>query len=118
MHKSSAIRNGFVFVLCLGLLTAVWGCTQKAENAQAAIEQSEQHATVDAKVDYLVGQANAFLNSDEFNEAIKTAQHILRNLDQDSQTAQGIIEKARAALEQEVGKTAEEMKNKLQGLGQ
>jgi hypothetical protein len=105
------------------------GCQQKASNAQSAIDQSKTKGTVEAQVDYLVGQANSFINSKNFDEAIATAQYILSNLDKSSNKAQGIIEQAKAELQklaqQEVedlkkdaGKTVDGMKQKLGALGQ
>ena len=52
--------------------------------------------TVEEQVNYLVSQANAFINSQEFDQAIKTSQYILRNLDKSSEEAKGIIETAKA----------------------
>ncbi len=106
----------FLSIICLAVGMGLMGCTQKAASSSEAIKQAETKQTVDEKVDYLVGQANAFINSQEFNEAIKTAQYILSNLDKDSEKAKSIIEKAKMELEATAKKAAGDMANKL-GLG-
>ena len=65
-------------------------------------------------------EANAFINSDKFDEAINTARFILSNLDKDSTAAQSIIERAKKELEAMAKEKAEalkgDLKNKLDNL--
>ncbi|MDD5019986.1 MAG: hypothetical protein PHH75_00295 [Candidatus Omnitrophica bacterium] len=89
------------------------GCAKKAASSSEAISQAETMQTADQKVDYLVGQANAFLNSKEYDEAIKTAKYVLANLDKDSQEAQGIIEKAKNMLSAEAKGMMDDMKKTM-----
>ena len=107
-------------LLVLGIfvsLTAA-GCAQKAANSQQAVQQSQQYQTVDEKVKYLVSQANQFLNSKEFNEAVSTAQYILSNLDKNSQEAKSILETAKAQLQQAAQGAVKDVSSALGGFGQ
>ena len=102
-----------VLVFCVLCAAAVAGCTKKAVNASEAIANAKDMKTVDEQVKYLVGQANAFINSKEFDQAITTAQHILRNLDKDSAQAQSIIEKAKAELQKAAEGALDDVKKKI-----
>jgi len=116
---SKSFLGGFlVLLLAAGLMIS--GCAQQAKtsNSQEAIDQAQQYQSVDEKVRYLVSQANQFLNSQEFNEAISTAQYIIRNLDQNSQDAKNIIETAKAELQKAAEGAVKDVKNVLGGIGQ
>jgi len=65
----------------------------------------------------LVGQAKSFLSSNEFNDAIKTAQYILINLDADSQEAKGILLKAQEELKTLSQTTGDDVKKALGSFG-
>jgi hypothetical protein len=93
---------------------ALTGCAKKSADSGAAVQQAQTLKTTDEKVQYLIGQANAFLSSKEFDQAIKTAQYVLSNLDANSADAKSIIEKAKAEL-QKVGTQA--VNDLKQGLG-
>lgn len=102
-----------VIVSILFIGASIWGCTQKAANSSEAIQAAQAKQTVDQKVSYLVSQANAFVSSKEFDEAIKTAQYILSNLDKDSAAAQSIIEKAKAEMQKAAQAAVSDVKDKL-----
>jgi len=97
--------------MLVGFLAA--GCAPKAADSQQAIAQSKTMKTADDQAKHLVGQANAFINSKNFDEAIKTAQYILSNLDQNSADAKSILEKAQAELQKSAQAAEGDMKNKL-----
>jgi hypothetical protein len=105
--------------LILGLIAAlmVFGCGQRAQNSGEAIELSKAKATVEAQAKYLVAQANGFINSDQFDEAIKTAKYVISNLDSNSTAAQDIIEKAQAELKKIADQKLQEVKGKLGNFG-
>jgi len=117
-------KNLMLFaVCCLALSLGVTGCgRQKAASSGEAIEASRAMQTVEQKVDYLVGQAEAFYNSKEYQEAVTTAQYVLNSLDQNSQEAKDLLLKAKEALvaraQEAVGAAAEGMKNKIGSFGQ
>ena len=114
MRKS----NVCIAVLCLLLSFSVLGCAQKkAASSQEAIETSKQLKTVDEQVHYLVGQANAFINGKEFNDAITTAQYVVSNLDQNSAEAKSLIERAKAEMQKAAQGAVNDMKSKLNSLG-
>lgn len=105
-----------VVVLCLSI--ALVGCgAPKEASSQAAIEKSKAMATVQQKTDYLVGQARAFVNSKDFEQAISIAQYTLSNVDSNSQAARGILDQARAELTAKAKKAMEDVKAKLGAFG-
>ena len=97
MHRSFNL----VIAACLILSVAVAGCgVKKAESSRAAIDESKALATTQEKVDFLVGQAKAFYNSKQFQDAVDIAQYILRYLDKDSPQAKQLLENAKEQLTQ------------------
>jgi len=110
-------------VLLIAALLVV-GCTQKPKSANSgeAIQHANTLQSVEAKVNYLVSEASAFLNSEQFDEAVKMAKYILSKLDSNSQEAKSILEQAKAKLEAMAREKAEELKgdlkNKLGNIGQ
>ena len=62
-------------ILALGLIIGLvaFGCGQKAQSSAEAIDLAKAKATVEEQAKFLVQQANSFVNSDQFDEAIKTA---------------------------------------------
>jgi uncharacterized membrane protein len=61
-----------------------------------------------------VKEANAFISSEQFDQAINTAKYVMSNLDKDSTDAKSIIETAKMELKKMTEKKAEEMKGELQ----
>ena len=114
MKKLTLILAGIVFVAA-----AVVGCSQqpKASSAGQAIEQSKAMSTTQEQAKYLVSQANAFVNSKNFDEAIQTAKYILANLDTNSAEAKSIIEKATAEVKKIAEQKAEELKKSIGSFG-
>jgi hypothetical protein len=112
----------------LGLLVAVLmisafgivGCAQKAKTASSseAIEQAKQMQSVEDQVKFLVSEANAFLNSQKFDEAVNTAKYVLGQLDANSQDAKSIIEKAQAELKKLAEQKMQDVKGALGNIGQ
>ncbi len=102
------------FVVFLLALIVIAGCTgQKAESPQAAIDIAKSMESVQEKADYLVGQAKAFYNSKEFQQAIDLAQYVLQNLDSDNQAAKDLIKQAKAKVQEMAQKVVSDMKSKL-----
>ena len=102
--------------LCLFVLVAFIGCAQQkpqAASSSEAITQAKTLPSADEQVKYLVNQANAFVNSKNFDDAINTAKYILSELDQNSQEAKSILEKAQEELKKMAGAKLDEMKGKL-----
>jgi hypothetical protein len=103
-----------MFVIMLALVLVVSGCgTQKAESGKAAIQTAKTMETAQEKTDYLVSQAKAFYNSKEFQDAVDTAQYVLRYLDRDSQEARDMLKKAKDALIAQTRGAAKDAKKKL-----
>ncbi len=103
-------------IVCLGLgLFLSAGCTKKSGSPSEAIQNSGSLKTVQEKVNYLIGQAQAFYNSKEYQKAVETAQYVLDKLDNTSQAAKDLIEKAKSQLQAAVGKAAGDVQNKLFG---
>ncbi len=89
------------------------GCVKKAASSSEAIKESETMQTTDQKVDYLIGQAKAFLGSKDYSEAMRTAQYILSSLQKDSKEAQAILEKAKNALSEQAKGMMEDVKKSM-----
>lgn len=106
------------FILGLAVVLMAFGCGQRAQSSSEAIDLSKAKATVEAQAQYLVAQANGFINSDQFDEAIKTARYVLSNLDSNSTAAQDIIAKAQAELKKIADQKLQEVKEKLGSFGQ
>ena len=110
-------RQGMSFsVVSVVLLAAlVVGCAQKpkAANSKEAVEQAKQLENVEAQVQYLVKEANAFINSKQFDEAVNTAKYILSNLDKESAQAKTILEKAQEELKKLAEAKAQELKKSI-----
>lgn len=112
------MKKALVFFLVVSVAFIAVGCTQKAATSQEAIENSRQLKTVDEQVKYLVKQANAFINSQEFDQAIKSAQYILGNLDKNSAEAKSIIETAKAELQKAAQSAVSDVQKKIGTFGQ
>jgi len=109
-------------VVLVALSFIVVGCAQRAATPEEAIQQAQSKPSVDAQVNYLVGQANAFISSEKFEDAIKIAKHILSNLDANSQEAKSLIERAQEEItkmaQQKIEEAKGDVKNALGNLGQ
>ena len=108
-------RNIVFFSAALLLVAfSISSCGPKpAANAQEAIQVSKEKGTVEQQVDYLVAQGKAFLNSKDYDQAITVAKHVISNLDQNSQAAQDIIEKATADMKKVAETAVKDMKGQL-----
>jgi hypothetical protein len=105
-----------LIIVCLScgtLLNA--GCTKNSGSPSEAIQSSQALQTVKEKADYLIQQANAFLNAKDYQKAIDTAQYVLNNLDKNSQPAKDLIEKAKSMLQGAAQKAVGDVSNKLLG---
>lgn len=100
-----------LFVACVIAIGAS-GCqpAPQAATSQEVVQAAQAKATPQEKADFLVAQANAFLNSKNYDEAIKTAQYVLGNVDKNSTQARSVVEKATAELEKVARQKLEEMK--------
>jgi hypothetical protein len=92
------MRTITVIIVCIAMLS-IAGCgAQKEASASAAIDKTQTMSTIQQKVDYLAGQAKAFVNSKQYDQAVATAQYILANLDRNSQEAVSLLQKAKDGL--------------------
>ena len=115
MKKILTLSVALAFVLGLGLA----GCGQKqAVNSQDAIQQSKTLKTADEQAKFLVSQANSFISSKQFDQAIDTAKYVLANLDANSQDARAALQKAAEEMKKSAQGAVEDMKKKIGGLGQ
>ena len=105
-----------ILVCLIASWVGLFGCAKKAASSQEAIQNSQSMQTTQQKVDYLTQQGNAFINSKEYQQAMDVAQHILTNLDKNSQAAKDILEKAKADLAAAAQKAASDVKNSLGGM--
>lgn len=110
------MRKSVLILLVVGLVAglALYGCgAKKAESSKAAITETKTMQTTQEKVDYLIGQAKAFYNSKEFQNAVDVAQYVLVYLDKDSAEAKSLLDKAKDALAQQAKSAVEEAKKGL-----
>lgn len=112
-RKSSVLLTAAIVVFA----TMIVGCAEKpkAADSKEAIQQAKQLQTVEEQVKHLVQEANGFINSKQFDEAVNTAKYILSNLDKESLEAKTILEKAQAELKKMAEAKAEELKRSLTG---
>jgi hypothetical protein len=88
-----------LLVAILIVSVSLTGCgAKKAESSKEAIDMAKTMETAQEKANYLIGQAKAFYNSKEFQDAVDVAQYVLRYVDKDSQQAKDLVEKAKAQL--------------------
>ena len=114
------MKKGLVCLLVVGLFISLVlaGCgSQKDGSSKEVIDKAKAMDTVKEKSDYLIAQAKAFYNSDDFQGAIDIAQNILQYIDKDSQVAKDLLQKAKDALTAKVQKAAEDAKGTLGGFG-
>lgn len=117
------VKKFLAFLILVSIVgLGVVGCgDRKTASSGEAIEISKTIETVEEKVDYLLGQAKAFYNSKEFQDAVNIAQHILSSLDQDSDDAKSLLERAQEALvaqaKQAAESAAQDMQKTISGFG-
>lgn len=100
-----------IFLGCSLILT---GCGEnKTGSSQEAIDYAKTLATVQEQTTYLVGQAKAFYNSKEFQNAVDTTQYVLRYLDKDNPQAEQLLAKAKESITAQLKLKAEETKKKF-----
>lgn len=113
----------FVSLICS---LVVIGCAQNPEsaNSKEAIDYAKTLETVEEQADYLIKEANAFISSEQYEEAISTAKHVLSNVnvEQYKEEAQAIIEEAKTKIEAMAKAKVEDakaaVKDKLGNVGQ
>ncbi|MBN1585795.1 MAG: hypothetical protein JW937_00015 [Candidatus Omnitrophica bacterium] len=69
------------------------------QTADEAIQIAQRIETLREKTDYLTLQAREFYRSREFQEAYAVALYVLQNLDDASEKAREIMEKARSQIQ-------------------
>lgn len=106
------MKKKMIFLFIAVFACVLTGCAQqsKSENSQQAIEQAKTLQTVEEQAKYLVSEANAFINSKKFEEAVATAKYILAELDGNSQEAKSILERAQEELKKLAEQKAAELK--------
>ena len=110
-------RFGLIFtVFILAVAFALSSCgPQKAGSSKEAIDIAKTMATTQEQTKYLIGQAKAYINSDEFQNAIDVLQYVLRYLDKDSPEAKELLKKAQEDLTAQLKQKAEEARKAFSG---
>ena len=122
--------NLWIIIMAVVLMSSFSSCAQqpKSANSSEALKAASTMQTTEEKVKFLISEANAFVSSKKFEDAVSTAQYILSNLDANSADARSILEKARADIEKlaqakiaeakaEAGKAVSDVKNKINSFG-
>ena len=110
------MKKIFAVVISLVLLSGIIlvGCGPKKEaTSQDAIKSAQAMATVKEKVEYLMVQAQAFYNSEDFQGTIDVGQYIVNYLDKESQAAKNLIMKAKEALADEAQKAVDKVRDSI-----
>lgn len=97
-------------LLCAGFISA---CAKKAASGSEAISNTQTMQTTQQKMDYLISQGNAFLNSRQYEDAVQVARHVLADLDKNSAQAQSLIDKAMAQMKETAGKAMSDTQKKM-----
>ena len=84
-----------VAIAGLGVLA---GCSKQAASSSEAIQHAKTLKTPERQADYLVSQTQAFVNSEDYQEAIKTAHYVLSSVDTHSHAATDLLGQAKAKL--------------------
>jgi len=112
-----------LLVLCVVFVAGIMGCSQqpKTANSKEAIAQAKSLATAQEKAKYLLNEANAFINSEKFEDSIRITKYVLSKVDKNSVDAKTLLEKAQVELKAYAVKKAEEakaaLKEKMGSLG-
>jgi len=104
--------------LSVGLLFSLQfsGYTQdKTVTAKKIIEKSKDVSSIKSQLNYLIPQAEAFFNSGQFQKTIDIAQYILKYLDNNSDGAKSLLEKAKAALANQAKGAVSNVSERLKG---
>jgi len=100
------MRKGYGVVLAaaaIASLVIAAGCgKQAAASSSEAIQQARTLKTPGQQADYLVSQAQGFVKSEDYQEAIKTAQYVLSSVEPKSQAANDVLEQAKDHLAADV----------------
>lgn len=107
-------KTGMVALSALVMVSmAAAGCAKRAASSSEAIEHARTLKAPEEQANYLISQAQAFLGSKNYQEAVATAQYVLANVDANSKAARGVLQQAKAQLEQGAKAAAGDMKKKL-----
>lgn len=91
----------------------VVGCEKKVTSSSEAIQHAQALKTPQEQANYLIAQAQAFLNSKRYQDAVQTAQYVLSQIDSNSQAAKDLLEKAKTQLASEAQGAVGDAKKQL-----
>ena len=94
------MKSGFgalLAAIAIAMVIAV-GCGKLATSSSEAIQHAQTLKTPARQADYLVNRAKAFVDSEDYQEAIQTAQYVLLSVDSRSQAAKDLLEQAKSKL--------------------
>lgn len=80
-------------------LGALAGCSAQGTSSSEAIQYAKTLETPKQRTDYLVRRAQAFVKSEDYQEAIKALQYVLLSVDAHSQAATDLLEQAETKLD-------------------
>jgi hypothetical protein len=103
-----------VAALCLLVGFTAISCGQKkAASGTEAIDNAKAYETVQEKVTYLMGQADAFYKSEDFQSAVEVAQYVLSQLDSKNTDAKDLLAKAKSALKEQAKQALDNVSTNL-----
>lgn len=92
---------------------AMAAASQLFTDAKAAIAASASKPTVKEKTDFLVAQAQGFMNTKNYQEAATVVNYVLSKLDANSPQAKSILDQAKAQLSAKMQGAMSNAMNKL-----
>ena len=113
-------RRFLILFILLAAFAVVGGCgrqTQNSVSSQDAIQVAQNKPSKEEKIKYLAQQAQQFISSKKYDQAVDVAQYILDNLDSRSASALAILEKANDEMQQVAQGAVDDAKKKLNSLG-
>lgn len=113
MKRLTLLLAAFVIVAA-----TLVGCAQapKSANSSEAIDYAKTLEGVEAQAKFLLKEAEAFVNSKQYDEAIKAAKYVISTYESEADAAKKILEDAQAELKKLAEAKADELKAKM-GLG-
>lgn len=105
------LRKTFFLILSLAVFSLSSGCgaANNKSNSGNVIESAKRITGKEAKINYLISEGEKFIASEQFQDAINTAEYILSNLDKGNPQAKDLINRAKESLAKNVEGTVQKM---------
>lgn len=99
-----------LLVMSLVFVSCAQESAKQMPNSTSAIEESNSMKTPEEKGNFLVQQAQGFLDSKQYEDAQTTAQHVIANFQAKAAEAKNIVKEAAQKLIAQAGEATEKAK--------